>query len=174
MKNIGVIIGSLRKASFNRQVAQHLVAEFGDKANFEIVEISQLPLYNQDLDDEGLDVYTDFRKKIRSLDAVVFVTPEYNRSVPAALKNALDIASRPKVENAWDNIPCGIISCSPGRLGAFGANHHLRQSLSFLNMPTLLQPEMYFSEVKALLENKEKLNRYLGGFVDALLKFIDA
>lgn len=173
MKKIGVIIGSLRKESFNRKIANYLVENFNDKANFEIVEIAQLPLYNQDYDDFDLpESYVVFREKIRGFDGFIFITPEHNRSVPAALKNALDIASRPKVENAWDSIPCGIITSSPGRLGGFGSNHHLRQSLSFLNMPTLQQPEMYLSDVKSLLENEEKLYRYLDGFVTKLIDFI--
>lgn len=102
----------------------------------EIIPIGDLPLYNQDFDDEGNppQLWTTFRKTIKQFDAVLFVTPEYNRSVPGVLKNAIDIGSRPKEDSVWNNKPAAIISNSPGHLSGFGANHHLRQSLVFFNM----------------------------------------
>lgn len=114
-----------------------------------IIDISNLAIYNSDLDDEENipASWVKLRKDIAALDAVLFVTPEYNRSVPAALKNTLDIASRPYGKNLWDGKPGFIVSVSPGALGAFGANHHLRQSLVFLNVLVMQQPEAYIGHV---------------------------
>lgn len=143
--NVAVIVGSLRKKSINRHVAQALAELAPQGLRLEVVEIGQLPLYDQDLDDEGRvpEAWQAFRDKVKSFDAVLFITPEYNRSVPAALKNAIDVGSRPYGRSVWDGKPAAVISTSPGALGGFGANHHLRQSLVFLNMPTLQQPEAY-------------------------------
>lgn len=156
--NVAVFVGSLRKASFNRKIA-HLLADLaGDDLKLEIVEIGDLPLYNQDLDDEGTPpaAWTAFREKVKAFDAVLFVTPEYNRSVPAVLKNALDVGSRPYGQSVWDGKPGAVVSVSIGAIGGFGANHHLRQSLVFLNVPTLQQPEAYIGGVAALLDDDGK------------------
>ena len=141
-KRVAVIVGSLRKGSFNRKLAQALIALAPESLRFEIVEIGQLPLYNQDLDDGGdpPGAWTEFRRQMRAHDAVLFVTPEYNRSVPAPLKNALDVGSRPYGQSVWDRKPGAVISSSQGAIGGFGANHHLRQSLVFLNVPCLQMP----------------------------------
>ena len=109
----------------------------------EFVEIGRLPLYNQDEDANPPAVWIEFRARIKGADAVLFVTPEHNRSVPAALKNALDVGSRPYGQSAWNGKPGAVISASPGAIGGFGANHHLRQSLVFLNVPAMQQPEAY-------------------------------
>ncbi|WP_353116349.1 NAD(P)H-dependent oxidoreductase [Nitratidesulfovibrio sp.] len=142
---VAVIVGSLRKDSLNRKMARALVELAPPALRFEFVEVGGLPLYNQDLDDEGTPpvVWTDFRKAIQSVDAVLFLTPEYNRSMPATIKNALDVGSRPYGSSVWNGKPAAIVSVSPGNIGGFGANHHLRQSLVFLNMPPLQQPEAY-------------------------------
>src|SRR5689334_21226985 len=136
-KNVAVVVGSLRKASLNRKMASALAAMAPPSMKLEIVEIGQLPLYNQDVDEQPPAVWTDFRKRIAASDAVLFVTPEYNRSVPSALKNAIDVGSRPYGKSAWAGKPAAIVSVSPGAIGGFGANHHLRQSLVFLNMPAM-------------------------------------
>lgn len=115
-----------------------------DTLRLDIAEIGDLPLYNQDLDLDPPQRWVQFRDRIRAADGVLFVTPEYNRSVPAALKNAIDIGSRPYGASAWDGKPAGVVSVSPGGMGGFGANHHLRQSLVFLNMPVMQQPEAYY------------------------------
>ncbi|MEO7336287.1 MAG: NAD(P)H-dependent oxidoreductase [Caldimonas sp.] len=142
-KNVSVIVGSLRKASLNRKMALALAAMAPASLALKIVEIGQLALYNQDTDEQPPAEWAEFRKTIAASDAVLFITPEYNRSVPSALKNAIDVGSRPYGKSAWAAKPAAVISVSPGALGAFGANHHLRQSLVFLNMPAMQQPEAY-------------------------------
>src|SRR5690606_21616203 len=123
------------------------------RLDLKIVEIGDLPLYNPDLDGESPPAaWTRFRGEVAAVDAVLFVTPEYNRSITGALKNALDVGSRPYGHSVWDAKPAAVVSVSPGLLGAFGANHHLRQSLVFLNMPVLQQPEAYISKVGDLLD----------------------
>jgi chromate reductase, NAD(P)H dehydrogenase (quinone) len=151
--NVCVLVGSLRKASFNRRLAKALISLAPSSMKLDIVEIGQLPLYNEDLEtDPPPAQWTAFRQLIKAADAVLFVTPEYNRSVPAALKNALDVGSRPYGRSVWDRKPGAIVSGSPGAIGAFGANHHLRQSLVFLNVPAMQQPEVYVSHVDKLFD----------------------
>ncbi len=155
--NVAVIVGSLRKGSFNRQVA-HALAELAPAGlKLEIVEIGHLPLYNQDSDDNPPAVFTEFRKRIKAADALLFVTPEYNRSIPGVLKNALDVASRPYGQSAWDGKPGAVVSASIGGIGGFGANHHLRQCLAYLNVPTLAQPEVYLGTVDKSLDQNGKM-----------------
>ncbi len=171
-RNVAVIVGSLRKGSLNRMMAHALAGLAPAALKLEIVEIAQLPLYNQDLDGSPPAEWTAFRQRIKATDAVLFVTPEYNRSVPAALKNAIDVASRPYGSNCWDGKPAAIVSVSPGAIGGFGANHHLRQSLVFLNMPPLQQPEAYIGGAAALFDGDGKLiNAGTGEF---LKKFMQA
>ncbi len=143
-RKVAVIVGSLRAASLNRMAARALIRLAPAALQLEMVEIGQLPLYNQDLDAEPPQSWEEFRARIRASDAVLFVTPEYNRSVPAALKNAIDVASRPYGDNAWQGKPAGVVSVSPSRLGGFAANQHLRQSLVVFDMPVLQQPEAYW------------------------------
>ena len=151
--NVCVLVGSLRKASYNRMLANALISLAPSSLKLGIVDIGQLPLYNEDLDtDPPPAQWTAFRQLIKAADAVLFVTPEYNRSVPAALKNALDVGSRPYGHSVWDRKPGAIVSGSPGAIGAFGANHHLRQSLVFLNVPAMQQPEVYVSHVDKLFD----------------------
>ena len=139
---VAVIVGSLRKGSFSRMTAKALCGLAPD-LECEIVEIGQLSMYNQDFDDNPPADWKQFRDRIRPADAVLFVTPEYNRSVPGVLKNAIDVASRPKETSVVRGKPAAVISVSTGAIGGFGANHHLRQSLVFLDMPCLQQPEVY-------------------------------
>src|SRR5512135_2759521 len=143
-RKVAVFVGSLRAASWNRKVARELIALAPASLQLEIIEIGQLPLYNQDFDDGGNPPaeWLAFRQRVKPYDAVLFVTPEYNRSVPAPLKNAIDVGSRPYGKSAWFGKPCAIVSVSPGAIGGFGANNHLRQSLPFLEMPAL-QHEAY-------------------------------
>jgi chromate reductase len=153
-----VLVGSLRKASFNAMLANALISLAPSSLKLEVVEIGQLPLYNEDLDTDSPPApWTTFRQRVKAADAVLFVTPEYNRSVPAVLKNALDVGSRPYGSSVWDRKPGAIASSSPGAIGGFGANHHLRQSLVFLNVPTLQQPEAYLSHVDKLFDEHGKL-----------------
>jgi chromate reductase len=171
-KSVAVIVGSLRKGSFNRKVAKALIALAPESLKMEIVEIGDLPLYNQDLDENPPKAWTDFRAKLKAFDAVLFVTPEYNRSVPGVLKNAIDVGSRPYGQSAWDVKHGAVISVSPGAKGGFGANHHLRQSLVFLNVPTMQQPEAYLGGAAKLFDDKDNLTNdstkeYLHKFINA-------
>jgi chromate reductase, NAD(P)H dehydrogenase (quinone) len=180
VKHVAVFVGSLRKESLNRKTAQALTELAPESLQLEIVEIGQLPLYNQD-DDVGTqpDAWTAFRQRVKAADAVLFVTPEYNRSVPAALKNALDVGSRPEGHNMWDGKPGAVVSVSPGRLGGFGANHHLRQSLVFLNMPAMPQPEAYTGGAAELFDAEGHLTnddtqQFLRRFMAAFVEWIEA
>jgi chromate reductase len=146
---IAIIVGSLRKDSINRKIARSICAIRNDNLDCSMVEIGDLPLYNQDYDgspDEP-EQYARFRDQVRGADGVLFVTPEYNRSVPGVLKNAIDVGSRPYGHSVFDKKPAAIVTASPGAIGGFGANHHLRQSCVFLNMPMMLQPEAYLAGV---------------------------
>jgi chromate reductase len=120
----------------------------------EIVEIGHLPLFNQDFEANPPQAVTEFKQRIQAADAVLFVTPEYNRSVPGALKNAIDVGSRPYGQSAWNGKPGAVISVSPGAIGGFGANHHLRQSMVFLNVPMMQQPEAYIGNAANLFDDK--------------------
>ncbi len=157
--HIGIIVGSLRKQSYNKKIAAFILEQASHKFNYHIIEISDLPLYNQDFDDEGNppESYIRFRKEIEGLDAVLFITPEYNRSVPAVLKNAIDVGSRPYGKNKWDGKPGAIISSSTGAYGAFGANHHIRQSLVFVNIYPMQQPEAYLGNIKDCIGENGKI-----------------
>ncbi len=147
-RNVALLVGSLRKESFSRKVGNAIVANAPDTLHFEPIEIGNLPLYNQDLDpDHPPRPWIDLRDRVRRLDGALFVTPEYNRSIPGVLKNAIDVGSRPYGHSVWAKKPAGVVSVSPGPLGAFGANHHLRQCCVFLDMPCLQQPEMYITNV---------------------------
>lgn len=143
-RSVAILVGSLREGSLNRKTALALIRMAPPGLSLEIVEIGDLPLYNQDLDQDPPRPWRAFRERIAGFDALLFVTPEHNRSVPAALKNAIDIGSRPYGSSVWSGKPAGVVSVSPGAIGGFGANHHLRQSLVFLDMPAMQQPEAYF------------------------------
>jgi chromate reductase len=177
--NVCVLVGSLRKASFNGMLANALISLAPSSMKLEIVEIGQLPLYNEDLEtDPPPAPWTAFRQRVMAADAVLFVTPEYNRSVPAALKNALDVGSRPYGSSVWDRRPGAVVSSSPGAIGAFGANHHLRQSLVFLNVPTMQQPEAYLSHVDKLFDDHGKIGsdgtrKFLQGFMQAFANWVE-
>jgi len=179
-KKVGVFIGSLRKDSFCRKVAGALKSLAPASLELEEVEIGDLAIFNQDFDDEGNtpEQWKVFRDKIKKLDAVLFITPEYNRSFPAVIKNALDIGSRPYGHNAWDGKPGAVVSVTPGALGAFGANHHLRQVLVFLNVPTMPQPEAYIANASELFNERGELinedtRKFLKNFMDAYAKWVE-
>ena len=180
VRNVAVFVGSLRKESLNRKTAQALTELAPESLQLEIVEIGQLPFYNED-DDVGTapPAWTAFRRRGQAADAVLFVTPEYNRSVPAALKNALDVGSRPYGHNMWDGKPGAVVSVSPGALGGFGANHHLRQSLVFLNVPAMPQPEAYIGHAAELFDAEGRLTsdgtrQFLRRFMAAFAEWIEA
>jgi chromate reductase, NAD(P)H dehydrogenase (quinone) len=177
--DVAVFVGSLRKDSINRKVANALLGLSPHGLKLSIVEIGNLPLYNQDGDANPPTAWTTFRERVKAADAVLFVTPEYNRSVPAALKNALDVASRPYGQNAWDGKPAAVVSASPGAIGGFGANHHLRQSLTYLNAPTMHQPEAYITGADKRFDADGKLadegtEKFLRQFMQAFANWIIA
>jgi chromate reductase len=173
--DVAVFVGSLRKDSFTRKVAHTLVGLAPPSLKLNIVEIGQLPLYNQDEEENPPTTWTSFRQRVKEADAVLFVTPEYNRSVPGVLKNALDVASRPYGKSAWDAKPGAVISTSPGAMGGFGANHHLRQSLVFLNVPAMQQPEAYIGGVAELFDASGKLtNEGTRNFLNKVLAAFSA
>ncbi|NVD74093.1 NAD(P)H-dependent oxidoreductase [Duganella sp. BJB488] len=180
-KKVAVVIGSLRKDSLNRKFAHELIALAPPSLQLEIVEIGELPLYNQDLEENGAtapQTWTHFRQRMQAAQAVLFVTPEYNRSVPAPLKNAIDVGSRPYGSSIWSGKPAAIVSVSPGATGGFGSNHHLRQSMVFLDMPLLQQPEAYIGGAAKLLGDDGKLNNdstreFLQKFMTAFAAWVD-
>jgi chromate reductase, NAD(P)H dehydrogenase (quinone) len=176
--NVAVLVGSLRRESFNRKMALALARMAPPELALEIVEIGNLPLYNQDEEANPPPASAAFKSRIQKADAVLFVTPEYNRSVPGVLKNAIDIASRPYGKSAWNAKPAAVISVSPGAIGGFGANHALRQSLVFLNMPALQQPEAYIGGAAELFDAqgnvaKDSTREFLHKFLAAFAAWID-
>ncbi len=148
-RTVAVLVGSLRKDSANRKIAEALAALTPD-LKFTIVEIGDLPHFDQDLEAAPPGQWVRFRDDIAAADAVLFVTPEYNRGLPGVLKNAIDVGSRPYGQSKWNGKPGAVISVSPGAAGGFGANHQLRLSLVFLNVPALTQ-EAYIGNVFSLL-----------------------
>lgn len=172
-RTIAVLVGSLRRESFNRKAAKAVAALAPAHLKFEFLEFGDLPPYNEDADNETPpEHWTAFRAEIARCDAVMFATPEYNRSVPGALKNAIDVASRPPAKGALLNKPAAIISVSIGQIGGFGANHHLRQMLAYLNMPTLAQPEIYLGPAAQLFGESGEILK--DSTRDLLKKFADA
>ena len=170
--DVVALVGSLRRDSFTRRVVSALVAAPSGLA-LDIVNIGDLPLYNPDLEGNVPPAWQAFRDRVRPADAVLFATPEYNRSVPGALKNAIDVGSRPYGKSVWSGKPAAVLSASPGAIGGFGANHHLRQSLVFLDMPVLQQPEAYLGHADKMIDasggfandaTRDFLTKFLGAF----------
>ena len=177
-RDIVVLVGSLRKASLNRKTAVAMRELSGGALGLEIVEIGDLPLYNEDLEANVPPAWARFRERVGKADGVLFVTPEYNRSVPGVLKNAVDVGSRPYGKSVYSKKPAAIVSVTPGALGAFGANHHLRQSLVFLDMPTLQQPEAYLSNAGKLFDEGGALTNddtraFLRKYLEALAAWVE-
>ncbi len=144
---IAIIVGSLRKESLNRRVARSICGLRGDNLDCSMIEIGDLPLYNQDLDSDPPEQWTRFRQQVAGADGVLFVSPEYNRGIPGVLKNAIDVGSRPYGQSVFDKKPAAIVTASPGSIGGFGSNHQIRQACVFLNMPVMQQPEAYLGHV---------------------------
>jgi len=178
-KKIAVFVGSLRKESFNRKMAKALTALAPESLKLEIIEIGGLPLYNEDLEDNPPAPWTEFRERLPKFDGVLFVTPEYNRSVPGVLKNAIDVGSRPYGKSVWDGKPGAVMSVSPGAIGGFGANHHLRQSLVFLNVPTMQQPEAYIGNAANLFDESgnfanDSIREFAAKYMHAFAAWVDS
>lgn len=175
VKDIAVLVGSLRSDSVNRKAALALAALAPPFLRLDVVEIGHLPFYNQEFDAEAArtpESYVDFRRRIGAADGVIFATPEYNRGFPAVLKNAIDIGTRPYGKNVWAGKPAGVISVTLGALGAFGANQQLRQQLANVNMRVLQQPEIYLSGADKLFAGDgtvtvDSTRALLRGYIDA-------
>lgn len=178
-RNVAVIIGSLRKDSISRKLAHALAGIAPPSLSLNIVEIGSLPLYNQDNDTDPPQAARDFKTQIQNADAVLFVTPEYNRSVPGSLKNAIDTASRPYGQSAWNGKPGAVVSLSQGAMGGFGANHHLRQSLVFLNVPVMQQPEAYIGNAGNIVGDagnftNDSSREFMQKFLQSFAQWIEA
>ncbi len=172
---LGILVGSLRRESFSRKIAENVARLLPEDVTAEFIDID-LPMYNQDLDDDGTppESYTAFRKKIKACDAYLFVTPEYNRTLPPVIKNALDVGSRPYGQNVWGGKKGGVISVSVGAIGGFGANHALRQTVVFLDIIMMQQPEMYIGGVAKLLNKDGTANESTVAFLDKfIVKFVE-
>lgn len=156
---IGVVVGSLRKESYNRKTANAMIEQAPQNMSFEFLEIGKLPFFNEDLENQPPQEWEDFKAKIKEMDAFLFFTPEYNRSLPGVLKNAIDVGSRPYGQNSWNDKPAGVVSVSISQISGLGANHHLRQSLVFVNMHTMAQPEAYIGNAAGLYDDNGKLSQ---------------
>jgi chromate reductase, NAD(P)H dehydrogenase (quinone) len=178
IRNVAVLVGSLRKASFNLRMANALGKLAPASLKLERVQIGDLPFYNEDDEAAPPAAWLTFRDQVRAADAVLFITPEYNRSVPGVLKNAIDVGSRPYGKSVWDGKPGAVVTVSPGGIGGFGANHHLRQSLVFLNVPVLQQPEAYIGGAASLFDPagdvvNESTRAFLQRFIQAFADWIE-
>ena len=179
MYKIAVVVGSLRKESFNLKIANTLIAQSPESLSLEVVDIANLPIFNEDLENTQFSEWEIFREQVKAADGVIFLTPEHNRSIPAALKNAIDAGSRPYGQNVWDGKPGAIISASVGNISGFGANHHLRQILVGVNVPVMVQPEVYIGGAAALFDGGGELindstKDFLKSFLKAFEKWVDA
>ena len=174
--NIAVIVGSLRKESFNRQLATALVRLAPQDVKFTQLRIDDLPLYNQDDDGQQAASVLRLKGEIKAAHGVLFVTPEYNRSIPGVLKNALDHASRPYGQSAWAGKPAGVIGASVGAIGTAMAQQHLRNVLAYLDMPTLGQPEGFIHAKEGLFDADgnvgEGSRKFLQGWVDTYVAWV--
>jgi chromate reductase len=176
---IAVFVGSLRKESFNLKTAKALMALAPESLSLQIIDISSLPMFNEDLEATPPKEWVTLREQISAADGLLFLTPEYNRSVPGVLKNAIDIGSRPYGKNSWNGKPGAVISVSIGNISGFGANHHLRQSLVFVNVPTMAQPEAYIANASGLFDesgniSNESTKEFFKIFLKAFEKWVQA
>jgi len=177
---IAIVVGSLRRDSFNRKLANAIVKLAPPEFSFKEVQINDLPLYNQDDDANQAKSVKRLKDEINGAQGILFVTPEYNRSMPGVLKNAIDHASRPYGQNVWAGKPAGILGCSIGVIGTAMAQQHLRNVLSFLDVPTLSQPEAFihvkdgfFDEVGNIsADSKQFLQNWMDKYVAWVKKHV--
>lgn len=174
--NIGVIVGSLRANSYNLIVAKAMTKLFPANFSFKFINIGDLPLYNQDADQNVPPVVANFKSQIKACDGIIFATPEYNRSIPGVLKNAIDQGSRPWGDNSWNAIPAGVLGVSIGNISTAIAQQHLRNSLAFLNMPTMNQPECYLKWYDGMVDEQghisPKSKDFLQPWADTFAQFV--
>ncbi len=179
MKRIAILVGSLRKDSYNRKMANALVSLAPPSLQFEFVAFDNLPFYSEDREVNPPSEWVEFRKRVASFDGLLFVTPEYNRSIPGALKNALDVGSRPTGQGVWRKKPAAVMTVSPGPVGGFGANHHLRQTLVCLDVATMAQPEAYIGSAKDLFDENgalasERTRDFARRFIETFAAWVHA
>ncbi|OKL45879.1 NADPH-dependent FMN reductase [Boudabousia marimammalium] len=184
-KKITVLVGSLRRASVARKIAKHAIELFPEGYEAEIVEIRDLPLYDFDYDDPAVtdkptpEEYTKFREIIKASDGVLFVTPENNRTIPACLKNAVDICSKPNSDVAWKGLPAGIISHSIGKMGGYSSHKNLKLALSYFAMPMVLQPEVFIGNSHDLIGEDDRINNestieFIRGYIADFCQVVEA
>ncbi|WFN90222.1 NAD(P)H-dependent oxidoreductase [Arcanobacterium wilhelmae] len=178
MVKVAVFVGSLRENSWNKKVANDLVSHLPEGYEAEFIEIGNVPFYNEDWDSEG-NIPAEaahLRTQAKEADALIFVTPEYNRSVPGMLKNALDVISRPPSAQLLKGKPAFIATASTGQYGAFGANHILRQTLMFMDVPVVAQPEVYLAKVDTLYIDgvlNQGTQDFLGKAIERFVKHVE-
>ncbi len=177
-KKVAIIVGSLRKESFNRKVANEFIRLAPTNLTLEIVEIKDLTFFNEDIENNPPQSWTDFKMKLEDSDAFLFVSPEYNRTMPGVLKNAMEIGSRPPKQSSWTGKPGAVVTVSPGAIGGLGANLHIRNAALSLNIPMMHQPEAFIGGIKdRLLEDgktvNEKTEKFLSDFLVAFEKWIN-
>ncbi len=177
-KKIAVLVGSLRKESYTRKVAKELIKLAPSSLDMKIVEIGQLPLYNEDEDTAQAKEWIAFRETMKGMDGVIFATPEYNRSIPGVLKNAIDVGSRPYGSSIWGGKAAAVISISQGAIGGFGANQHLRQTFVFLDIRCMQQPEAYLSNVQQAFDadgimKNESTTEFLKKYIHAYANWVE-
>jgi len=173
---IAVVVGSLRKESFNRKVANAIAKMAPPDFSFQQVQIGDLPLYNQDDDGSPADTVQRLKREITASHALLFVTAEYNRSIPGVLKNAIDHASRPYGQSAWAGKPAGVIGVSVGATGTSMAQQHLRNVLAYLDVPTLGQPEIFLQAKDGLFDEAGDIGpaskKYVQGWMDRYVAWV--
>ena len=173
-----VIVGSIRKGSFSRMVAKSLAEVAPSGMEFEFADISRVSIFTQDSEENPPQDWLDFRNQIKAADAILFVTPEYNRSIPGVLKNAIDVGSRPYGANSFDGKPAAIVSTSVGAIAGFGANHHLRQICAYLNMSVMGQPEAYVGNTGGMFDESgnvksEDTKKFFASIMGAFAEWVD-
>jgi len=176
--SVAVIVGSLRKESFSRKLANGLAKLAPASLKLDIITLEGVSFFNQDLEATPPADWLALRERIKKADAVLFVTPEYNRSTPGALKNAIDVASRTYGQSVFNGKPGGVVSNSPGAIGGFGANHHLRQTLAFLNVPVLQAPEAYIGGIGDAFDAngelvKDSLKQFATTYINAFAAWVE-
>ncbi len=177
-KKIAVIVGSLRKESYNRKIAEEMIRLSEGKLEMEIVEIADLPLYTEDLDQNPPEAWTSFREQIKGADGLLIVSPEYNRTIPGALKNAVDVGSRPYGSSVWPGKPGAVVTSSISSLGGLAANHHIRQAFVFVDVPLMQQPEAYIGNAAEIFKEDGKTlvadtEKFLSDFIDAFHQWVE-
>ncbi|MDR1944137.1 MAG: NAD(P)H-dependent oxidoreductase [Synergistaceae bacterium] len=172
---IFVMVGGVCRESLNLRLYEFFKDEAGDRLDFDRFDIASLPFFSQDIEGTPPDAVKDFKNRVRASNGVLIVTPEYNRSFPGVLKNALDWGSRPFGESVWGGVPAGLIGTSPGAIGTFGAQNHLKQVLSFLDLRTMNQPEFYFAFPKELPNGKlpDPARDFLRLYISRFVEWID-